>query len=314
MLIRKKTMFVSMEAKYQKLKRKFYIVMAILVLLIIANLYYIYLNYDYLAFKHLISQNYIYTDSLDKLFERELKRDVNGQYYKYFDNLVISIVTREIREEQPDPYTYQYLPEQYKKSKENEKKKADQSYVDELDENIVYLKLTNYSKHTKNFVKNEKETLEKYTNIIIDLRDNPGGDVFALNYIADLFLPEDNIISYDNTRSKLFSKTVKSKKKKQLSYDKIIILQNNDTASSAEGFIAALKDNLDNVILIGDNSYGKGTGQIIIPLKKNFAVKATTMFWNTPKNQNVQGTGIEPDIRYTEDDIIEYAVKYIKEK
>ena len=73
MLIRKKTMFVSMEAKYQKLKRKFYIVMAILVLLIIANLYYIYLNYDYLAFKHLISQNYIYTDSLDKLFERELK-------------------------------------------------------------------------------------------------------------------------------------------------------------------------------------------------------------------------------------------------
>jgi len=116
-------MFISTDLKYQKLKRKYYIVTSVFALLILGNLYYIYLNYDYLVFKHLISQNYIYTDSLDKLYEKELKRDIDGRYYKYFDNLVISIVTREIRQEQNDRYTYQYLPEQYKKSKENEKKK-----------------------------------------------------------------------------------------------------------------------------------------------------------------------------------------------
>jgi C-terminal peptidase prc len=283
-------------------------------LLILGNLYYIYLNYDYLVFKHLISQNYIYTDSLDKLYEKELKRDIDGRYYKYFDNLVISIVTREIRQEQNDRYTYQYLPEQYKKSKENEKKEAEKSSIDVLGDNIVYLKITNYSKHTKKFMKQQKDTLEKYPNIIIDLRDNPGGDVAVLNYMSGLFLPEDKIISYDNTRSKLFTKTVKSKNKQELIYDNIIILQDNNTASSAEGFIAALKDNLDNVVLIGDTSYGKGTGQLTMKLKNDFAVKATVMLWNTPKNNNIQGTGIEPDIKYNNEDIIDYAVKYINEK
>ncbi|MBZ4669539.1 MAG: hypothetical protein JG775_2694, partial [Defluviitaleaceae bacterium] len=109
MFRKNRPLFISMDQQYRKLKRKFYTLLFLFVLFILGTSYYLYLNYDYFAFKHLISQNYIYTDTLDELFKKELNRDVNGEYYKNFDNLVLSIVTREIRELNGDQYTYQYL-------------------------------------------------------------------------------------------------------------------------------------------------------------------------------------------------------------
>lgn len=311
---RKKSMFVSMDQQFQKLKRKLYILLSLFILFLFGTAYYIYLNYDYLAFKHLITQNYIFTDTLDELYKKELNRNVNGDYYENFDNLVLSIVTREIRELKGDKYTYQYLPENYKKSKEAEKEEAKKSYIEEVSKEIAYLKLTNFSEYTTDFIKKQTNTLDNYPNIIIDLRDNLGGDIFAQYYMSDLFLPKGKIITFDITRSKLFTRTVKSKKNQKFNYNNIIILQNSNTASSSEGFISSLKDNLDNVILIGENSFGKGIGQFTLPLKKGFAIKATTLLWNTPKNINIQGLGIKPDIEYTKEDIIDYAIKYIIEK
>ncbi|WP_341877636.1 S41 family peptidase [Defluviitalea saccharophila] len=314
MFRKNRSMFVSMDQKYQKLKRRFYTLLFLFLLFICGTTYYLYLNYDYFAFKHLISQNYIYTDTLDELYKKELNRDVNGEYYKNFDNLVMSIVTREIRELNNDKYTYQYLPENYKKTKEEEKNEAKKSYVEEISKEIVYLKLTNFSEYTQDFMKKQTKTLKNYPNIIIDLRDNLGGDIFAQYYMSDLFLPKDKTISYDITRSKLFTRIVKSKRKQLLQYNNIIILQNGNTASSSEGFISSLKDNLDNVILIGENTFGKGIGQFTLPLKKGFAIKATTLLWNTPKNINIQGVGIKPDIEYTKEDIVDYAVAYINKQ
>ncbi|NLK21611.1 MAG: hypothetical protein GX308_05920 [Epulopiscium sp.] len=308
---RKKPMFISMDYQYKSLKRKFYTLLTIFILFLCGASYYIYLNYDYFVFKHLINQNYVYTDSLEKLYEKELNRTVNGDYYKYFDNLVMSIVTREIRAIKNDRYTYQYLPEQYKKSKEITIKEAEQAYLEELSDDIVYLKLTNFSKYTKKFIKDQSKVLNEYPNIIVDLRGNPGGDVFALYYISDLFIPKNRVISFDITRSKLFTRTIKSKKNQILGFNNVIILQDSNTASSSEGFIAALKDNLDNVTLIGETTFGKGIGQFTMPLKDGFAIKATTMLWNTPNNINIQGEGIKPDLEYTNDDIINYAVQYI---
>ncbi|NLM13062.1 MAG: hypothetical protein GX209_04880 [Epulopiscium sp.] len=314
MFRKNRTIFVSMDQKYQKLKRKYYILLFLFILFICGTSYYLYLNYDYFAFKHLISQNYIYTETLDELYQKELNRDVKGEYYKHFDNLIMSIVTKEIRELNNDKYTYQYLPENYKKTKEEEKDEAKKSYIEEISNDIVYLKLTNFSKYTEDFMKKQIKTLKNYPNIIIDLRDNRGGDIFALYYMSDLFLPKSQTIAYDITRSKWFTRTIKSKRKQVLQYNNIIILQNGNTASSSEGFISALKDNLDNVILIGENSFGKGIGQFTLPLKKGFAIKATTLLWNTPKNINIQGVGIKPDIEYTKEDIIDYAVEYINKQ
>ena len=96
--------------------------------------------------------------------------------------------------------------------------------------------------------------------------------------------------------------TYKSKKKPLLEYENIVILQDGRTASSSENMIAALNENLDNVILVGDKTYGKGIGQYTLPLTKGFAVKATILTWHTPNGDNIHNRGIEPEIPYYGDD------------
>ena len=105
----------------------------------------------------------------------------------------------------------------------------------------------------------------------------------------------------------------RSGKKQPLKYDKIIILQNNYTASASENMIAALKDNLDNVILVGETTFGKGIGQFTLPLRRGYAVKATVLLWDTPANINIHGKGISPDIPYSGNDAVEYVLSLIDE-
>ena len=303
---------LTVEDMLKRYKRRFFILLAVLVFFIAACSFYTYLNYDYLAFKHFISQNYIYTDTLAALYQKELKRDVKGKYYSYFDDFVISVVTKYIREANNDRYTYLYVPEQYKKSKEVEKTDALKSVSKALDEKTFYLNITNFSTYTRDFLKSNVGQLKRYHNLIIDLRNNYGGDIDAMVAMACMFLPRGSVIAKDQMR--LFDWTYKARKQGVLYFDKIIILQNKNTASASENFIAALKDNLPNVTLIGDTTFGKGIGQFTLPLRRGFAVKATILFWYTPKGVNIQGQGIQPDIKYTGDDIVEYAIHLLQAK
>jgi len=302
---------LTVEEQLRKLKKRFYIVFGILIAIILLLGFYIFHNYDYLAFKHFITRFYIYTDTLDELYRKELKRDVKGRYSSYFDDMVISIVTRRIREENNDRYTYLYTPEHYKEYQEEEKVEALQSEIKVLNAKTVYLHITNFSKYTEKFVKDNIEQLKKYPELIIDLRDNYGGDIDAMVRISDLFLPKGSTIATDKMR--IFDWVYKAKKDKILSYDKIIILQNSNTASASENMVAALKDNLDNVTLIGGKTFGKGIGQYTLPLKRGFAVKATMLMWYTPKDVNIQGNGIEPDIAYAGEDAVEFAMKQLNQ-
>jgi len=302
--------FLSIEEQLKRYKRKFRVTFSLLVLFIGLVGFYIYLNYDYLAFKHFITGHYIYTDALDKLYQNEIKRDVKGKYYTYFDDMVISVVTKSIREINNDRYTYLYTPEHLKQTRQEEKEEAARSEIKELTGETIYLKLTNFSKFTEKFMKDNADRLKIYPNIVIDLRDNYGGDIDAMARISGMFLPKGSIIAVDKMR--LFQRTYKAGANQPLKYDRIIILQNRNTASSSENMIAALKDNLDNVTLIGETTFGKGIGQFTLPLKKGFAVKATVLEWYTPKGSNIQGKGIEPDIAYTGDDIIGLALKKLE--
>lgn len=300
--------------KLKKYKRGFFILLGVFLVFLCLTVTYLYLNYDYLVFKHFISHHYIYTDALDQLYSSELKTDVQGKYYSYFDNLVISVVTKRIREINNDRYTYLYLPEQYEKHKQEEKDEALQSEFKVLNDKTAYLHITNFSSYTRDFLKDKTAEIANYPYLIIDLRSNYGGDTLAMYDMASLFLPKGKILATDKMR--LFSKTFRSKTDGVLfndKLDKIIILQDGNTASASENFIAALKDNLDNVILIGDKTFGKGIGQFTMPLRRGYAVKATTMLWYTPNGLNIQGNGIEPDIYYTKEDgnIIEFALKLL---
>lgn len=301
-----KKRILTVEDQLKRYKKRFYLVLSALILVAVLAGAYIYMSYDYLAFKHFITSNYIYTGTLDEVFKKEIKTDVKGRYFTYFDDMVISVVTRRIREENNDRYTYLYTPDSLKKYRQDEKQEAARSEIQILNDNTVYLKLVNFSTYTRDFMNDNIKKLKSRRNIIIDLMNNPGGDIDAMVDISSMFLPKKNIIATDKMR--LLNIVYKSKKDKPLDYDKIIILQNKNTASASENMIAALKDNLGNVRLIGEKTYGKGIGQYTLPLKKGFAVKATILQWFTPKNINIQGNGINPDIAYTGSDIIPYAL------
>ncbi len=306
---RQKKHELTTEELLKRYKGRYRISLGILATFIVLTAFYLYLNFDYLAFKHFITSSYIYTETLDEIYKKELAADVNGKYYSYFDNLVIAVTTNRIRQEKGDKYTYLYTPEGFTKSKVIEKEEADLSEIVILNDRTVYLELTNFSNYTGKFMAENTEKLQSRSNIIIDLRDNRGGDIGVMADISGMFLPKKAIIATD--RFRWMDWVYRSKKKQPLKYDKIIILQNQASASASENMIAALSDNLDNVELIGSRTFGKGIGQFTLNLRRGYAVKATTLKWYTPDGVNIQGIGIEPDIEYAGDDILQFALDRI---
>jgi C-terminal processing protease CtpA/Prc len=298
------------EELLKRYKKRYRIVLCILAAFAALTAFYLYLNYDYLAFKHFITSSYIYTDTLDDIYGKYLGKDLKGGYFSNFDNVVIAVTTERIRAEKGDKYTYLYTPTSLKETREYDKKEAAQSEISILDDKTVYLRLTNYTKYTLDFMEKNLEKLQSRPNIIIDLLGNRGGDIDVMVNISSLFLPKGRIVATDHFR--WFDHVYRSNKDQPLKYDKIIILQNSGTASSSENMIAALHDNLDNVELIGSETFGKGIGQFTLPLRRGYAVKATILQWFTPAGINIQGDGIDPDIEYTGEDIIEFALSRIE--
>ena len=304
----KKSIFltVNYEKKYKRMRLT-------LIMFLIFFAGFIYMNFDYLAFKFFISYNYIYTETLDKLYVETLSEESFKGYFRNFDEVAIAAFTEKIRATDGDRYTYLYTPAQYEIQKEYEKEIVKELVIKEVAEGIGYIYIPSISKYTRKFVMDSKKELAAFDNIIIDLQGNSGGTLDDMYKIADLFLEKGQLIGAENTRFKLTSRKAEASGKKQLEYDNIIILQNASTASACEGLTMALKENLDNVTVIGDNSFGKGIGQLTVPLKGGFAVKATVMRITTPSGDSIHEIGIKPDFFYNEDDVVEFAVKFIQE-
>lgn len=292
----------KLKRKYFRLKIAFFVTLLILI-------FTLYKNYNYMIFKLLISTNYIYTKSLDAIYNETIGEGNYKNYNKDFDKVMISLFTKEIRSIDNDKYTYLYNPNQYTQSKEYSKTEALDAKIEKLDENTVYMLLPNISKYTRIFVEENILELKKYKNIIIDLRTNYGGELLDLYKIENLFLEKGSILGYETTRLSIFTKKIKAKKDKVFDFENIVILQSESTASAAEGFIMSLKENLTNVTTLGTTTFGKGIGQVVIPLTNGYAVKATVLTVETPNNNSIHKVGITPDIEYTKDDILDRALK-----
>ncbi|MDR3240091.1 MAG: S41 family peptidase [Clostridiales bacterium] len=284
------------------------------IVLLLAVIGLVYANFDYLAFKLLIAGNYIFTDTLDEWYAQSLGAENVQGYYRSFDDAVIAAVTEKIRsvgsEYGSDRYTFLYTPQKYKLSKDVEKADAAAARLEALSPRTVYMSLPNISHETKNFMLENKQTLVQYQNLILDLRDDYGGLLADFYKMAELFTPKGAVLGYEKTRLPFLSHAVKSSKQPYFHFDQVIILQNGETASSAEGLILALKGNLDQVTLIGAKTFGKGIGQVTTPLKGGFAVKATVLLVSGPGDQSIHKIGIKPDISYEASDIIEFARQY----
>jgi len=169
-----------------------------------------------------------------------------------------------------------------------------------IDDSVGYIRLTafndNSSKQIKNKIKEfKKNKINKY---ILDLRNNPGGLLSQAVKISDFFLDNGEIVS---TKSRKSSENRKyfAKKGDIINGETLLVLINYGSASASEIVAGALKDH-KRAIVIGENSYGKGSVQSIIPLKNNGAIRLTISKYYLPSGKSISGTGITPDIEIEE--------------
>lgn len=128
--------------------------------------------------------------------------------------------------------------------------------------------------------------------LIVDLRDNPGGRLDIVNSILDKVLPEGLIVYTEDKNGK--KEEYKSDAEHYLSVP-LAVLINGNSASASEIFAGAVKD-YGIGTLVGTTSFGKGIVQKLIELGDGTAMKLTVEKYYTPKGNNIQGTGIKPDI------------------
>ena len=163
--------------------------------------------------------------------------------------------------------------------------------------NIGYVKLKSFNENSdKQFI----ETIKKYEKgksligYIVDLRNNPGGLLTQAISITDFFLEDGEIVS---TKGRKISETRKffAKSGDGVNGKPVIVMINNGSASASEIFAGALKDH-KRAIILGENSYGKGSVQSIIPLQNGGGIRLTISKYYLPSGKSISEVGVSPDI------------------
>ena len=170
-----------------------------------------------------------------------------------------------------------------------------------MDNNIGYIRLTSFNDNSSEQIKKKVNKLNKVKDLkgyILDLRNNPGGLLSQAIKISDFFLENGEIVS---TKSRKVSENRKwFAKKGDLTNGKtLIVLINYGSASASEIVAGALKDH-KRAIILGENSYGKGSVQSIIPLKNRGAIRLTIAKYYLPSGKSISEVGVTPDIEVAE--------------
>ena len=170
-----------------------------------------------------------------------------------------------------------------------------------INNNIGYIRLTSFNENSSKQINKEVKKLDKEKNLrgyILDLRNNPGGLLSQAIKISDFFLENGEIVS---TKSRQVAENRKwFAKKGDLTNGKtLIILINYGSASASEIVAGALKDH-KRAIILGENSYGKGSVQSIIPLKNKGAIRLTIAKYYLPSGKSISKVGVTPDIEVVE--------------
>ena len=166
-----------------------------------------------------------------------------------------------------------------------------------IDDKIGYLRLTSFNENSSNQIKKKIKNIKKNKSIngyILDLRNNPGGLLNQAIKITDIFLEDGEIVS---TRGRKKTETKKwfANKGDLINGKPLIILTNYGSASASEIVAGALKDH-KRAILLGENSFGKGSVQSIIPLKDQGAIRLTISKYYLPSGKSISEIGVVPDI------------------
>jgi len=170
-----------------------------------------------------------------------------------------------------------------------------------IDNNIGYFRLTSFNENSGQQLKSKIDTIKAESEInrfILDLRNNPGGLLSQAVKISDFFLDDGEIVS-TRGRNKRENRKWFAKKGDQIDGKPLIVLINYGSASASEIVAGALKDH-KRAILIGENSYGKGSVQSIIPLKNKGAIRLTISKYYLPSGKSISEVGVIPDFEVEE--------------
>ncbi|HOI75564.1 MAG TPA: S41 family peptidase [Syntrophales bacterium] len=167
-----------------------------------------------------------------------------------------------------------------------------------FEDGIGYVRISSFQERTAEDLAKALAEVTKKTNplkgLVLDLRNNPGGLLSQAVQVSDVFLKSGMIVS---TRGRV--KSVESSAKARDNGNEpscaIVALVNEGTASAAEIVAGALQDN-GRALVLGTQTFGKGSVQTVIPLDDGSALKLTTAKYYTPKGRSIQAEGIQPDI------------------
>lgn len=177
------------------------------------------------------------------------------------------------------------------------------------DGTVGYIKLYDFDEHADEFVISALDSFDQQNidTVIFDLRDNPGGSVQILINIMSYLIPAGPVIHFDYNQPERLSTYVTNEVESLKDRD-IIVLVNENTASAAEAFSGGIQDNGVGIV-VGTQTYGKGTMQTITKIITGGGIKLTEAEYLTAKMRNINGIGIEPDVKVA-DRVVPFSETY----
>ena len=195
-----------------------------------------------------------------------------------------------------------------------------QSVKSDVYDDVGYLRITSFTEQTEDgLLKSIKRIQKENENIkgyVLDVRSNPGGLLSQAVKVSDIFLTRGEIVS-TRGREKKDIRRYRAKNKDHTNGKPIVVLINGGSASASEIVAGALQDHR-RAIIVGTQSFGKGSVQTIMPFQRSNAenvsgIRLTTARYYTPSGESIQGKGISPDIMVEQGEFESYDFKRYSE-
>ena len=165
-----------------------------------------------------------------------------------------------------------------------------------IGKNVLYIRVTSFDKKVaKDVAKAIKKNKTFTKGIILDLRNNPGGLLDQAVGLVNLFVDKGKIVSQKG-RKKIDDKVYSASTDTTLTKVPMVVLVNGGSASASEIVSGALQDH-KRAVLVGENTFGKGSVQVILPITKKEAIKLTIARYYLPSGRTIQAVGVEPDVK-----------------
>jgi carboxyl-terminal processing protease len=168
----------------------------------------------------------------------------------------------------------------------------------QIDNGVAYLAISNFASGTADEAKSAISSLDSRNGVILDVRNNPGGQIQEAVNVAEIFIGNGLITSYKVSGEE----RVFNARNRNPILSPIVVMINRGTSSAAELLAAAIQDRNRGVV-IGERSYGKGSVQDFVTLQDGSKIELTVALYLTPSGRTIEGVGVTPDLVLKAEDL-----------